>query len=126
MRDMTDIIQALKKATVAAVESKKPVKFLYGEVLNAAPLTIRVDQKLILEGDQLILTDNVKDYDVGITVDHATESTSGGSGYDSFSSHSHAIKGRKTIRVHNSLKKGERVMLLRQEGGQQFIVLNRA
>ena len=49
----------------------------------------------------------------------------GGGGYDAFSSHSHAITGRKPIRVHNALKSGEKVILIRMAGGQKYLIIDR-
>ena len=40
-------------------------------------------------------------------------------------SHKHAYSGRKIFRVHNGLKKGETVVLLRIQGGQRYIVIDR-
>lgn len=39
--------------------------------------------------------------------------------------HHHDIKGRKRITVHSGLLLGERVILLRKRGGQNYIVLDR-
>lgn len=41
------------------------------------------------------------------------------------SSHSHNLSGRKKITVHNSLVVGEHVILMRQQEGQKFIVMDR-
>ena len=41
------------------------------------------------------------------------------------SSHLHNIAGRKRIRIYNGLHKGESVLLLRAQGGNSFIVLDR-
>jgi len=40
-------------------------------------------------------------------------------------SHLHNIAGRKKIRIYNGLHKGESVLLLRAQGGNSFIVLDR-
>lgn len=40
-------------------------------------------------------------------------------------SHSHSYSGRKKFTVHNGLKKGEKVILIRMQGGQKFVVLDR-
>lgn len=72
-----------------------------------------------------ILTNAVRDYTVRMTVDHQTEDTSGGSGDAAFASHKHAYKGTKAFRVHLALKAGEQVLLLRADGGQKFIILDR-
>lgn len=39
--------------------------------------------------------------------------------------HSHGYTGKKKFLVHNGLKKGEKVILLRFQNGQKFLVLDR-
>ena len=123
--DINELVRAVKQAAVEAVNASGPMALCFGTVTAAAPLKIQVDQKKTLTEAQLILTNNVRDYTVEMTVDHQTESTSGGSGDASFASHLHAYKGRKSFRVHLALKAGEKVILLRCDGGQKFIVLDR-
>ena len=53
------------------------------------------------------------------------EDESGGSGDAAFAAHKHRYQGRKKWRVHNALKVGEKVILLRCDGGQKYIVLDR-
>ena len=69
-----------------------------------------------------------------MTVDHVTEVISHGhSVTDTYTGggtaqpvdHSHPYKGRKSFRVHLGLKMGEKVILVRCDGGQQFVVLDR-
>ena len=120
--DINELVRAVKQAAVEAVNASGPMALCFGTVTAAAPLKIQVDQKKTLTEAQLILTNNVRDYTVEMTVDHQTESTSGGSGDASFASHLHAYKGRKSFRVHLALKAGEKVILLRCDGGQKFIV----
>ena len=119
------MVKSIKQAAVEAMENSNPVRILFGVVISTAPLTIQVDQKLILSGDQLILTRNVIDYDLDMTVNHATSYTSGGSGDSSFASHNHAYVGRKVFTVHNALIVGEEVILIQVQGGQKFIVAER-
>jgi hypothetical protein len=40
-------------------------------------------------------------------------------------SHSHKVKGNKTFTVYNGLVVGDEVVLLRMQGGQKYIVLDR-
>lgn len=40
-------------------------------------------------------------------------------------SHTHEYKGKKKFTVHLALNTGEKVLLLRADGGQQYIVLDR-
>lgn len=37
----------------------------------------------------------------------------------------HDIEGTKQMTIHNHLEKGEEVILLRMQGGQKYIVLDR-
>lgn len=115
---MADLIGLIKKAAVDAVEGEKPAGVLFGTVTSISPLQINVEQRLTLSGEMLVLTSNVRDYDVGLDVNWQT-----GSGGDP--SHSHAVTGRKTVTVRNGLQIGEKVILLRMQGGQRFLILDR-
>ena len=146
----------IKRAALEAVLAAKPFSFLYGTVVNASPLQIMVDQKLTLNAEQLILTNAVRDYSVDMTVDLTTDAAlsdvdqsheHGFSGQTntggednhvhSYSgetdvagavtlSHSHKCAGRKRVTIHLALDKGENVLMLRTDGGQKYIVLDRA
>ena len=118
-------VENIKKAALAAVAASMPAGVYFGTVINDSPLQISIEQKITLTKAQLILSSLVQDYEVEMTVDHTTEETRGGSGEDSFDSHSHEYKGKKKFKVHLALKKDERVMLLRMQGGQRYIVLDR-
>lgn len=120
-----ELVQLVKKAALEAVNASGPMGLCFGTVTSASPLKIQVDQKKTLTEAQLILTNNVRDFSVEMTVDHTTDAASGGSGDASFASHRHSYTGRKKFKVHLGLKTGEKVILLRCDGGQKFIVLDR-
>lgn len=132
--DLNALVRAVKKAAVEAVWAENPMGVCHGTVTGLSPLEITTDQKLILGEKQLILTNAVRDYTVEMTVDHVTEVISHGhSVTDTYTGggtaqpvdHSHPYKGRKSFRVHLGLKMGEKVILVRCDGGQQFVVLDR-
>lgn len=123
--DYGDLLQALKRAAVEAVEAGKPAAFCYGTVTSVGPLEIMTDQKLPLGEEQLELTRAVQDIWLDAEISTHTENKSGGGGYAEFASHKHAIKGRKKLRIYNGLQVGEKVLLLRWQGGQKFLVLDR-
>lgn len=132
--DLNALVRAVKKAAVEAVRAENPMGVCHGTVTGLSPLEITTDQKLILGEKQLILTNVVRDYTVEMTVDHVTEVISHGhSVTDTYTGggtaqpvdHSHPYKGRKSFRVHLGLKMGEKVILVRCDGGQQFVVLDR-
>lgn len=125
MPDANDLVRLIKKAAIDAIEARKPVNVCYGKVINANPLKIVVEQKFILEKSQLVLCRNVTEFTTNITMNWASESAWNYEGNTILLSHSHNIKGRKQITVHNGLVVGDKVILIRQQGGQKYIVLDR-
>lgn len=129
------MIELIKQIAINVNEQSKLSKFEFGTVESISPLKIRIDQKKILEQSDLLLSHLVRDYYVDITVQHSTDSIYGG--WDTTHSHSnagdnvipidheHEYKGRKKIMIHNGLKVGEKVVLIRQMGGQLYYILDR-
>lgn len=105
MRDMNAFLANVKRAAIEAVLAQKPFAFLHGTVTGVDPLKVRVDQKFELSASQLILTNAVRDHTITVTDPGGEE---------------------QVVRVHRALKVGERVLLLRADGGQKFIILDRA
>ena len=142
MPDANELVDTLKRAAVEAVEAGKPVNVYFGEVVSASPLKINVEQKMILGEKQLILSRNVTDFSTMVTVDWTSESSlsthnhtvkgdngSGGNidlntGSKNLA-HTHKITGKKKIIIHNGLAVGDEVILIRQQEGQRFIVVDR-
>lgn len=130
---MSNLIASIKKAAMEAVEASKPCAVMFGKVTSISPLKINVEQKLTLTEAQLIMTRNVTDFKTHITVDHFTEDVThnhsytddGSSSTTGNNTHKHQVKGKKEITVHNSLVVGDSVLLLRMQGGQQYVVWDR-
>lgn len=151
--DYGALLAAVKKAAVDAVLAQKPFGLALGEVTSVDPLVISVDQKLKLTERQLVLTSAVRDCTVKLTFAHETEPAQGeadlthahaysgdtqaadlhshsysgrteGAGYYDLT-HTHKYEGTKSFTLHLALRKGERVLLLRADGGQKYIVLDR-
>lgn len=122
-----DLVESMKKAALEAMENSDPSRIMYGKVIQASPLQIQVNVKLILQAEQLVLTRNVTDYTVNVSAStgyggsHKHEDSLGGE-TSSNGSHSHSIS---SIKILNALKVGEEVILIRQSGGQEYIVLDR-
>ncbi len=119
------LMSALQKLAYNTYQAGKPADYILGVVETVNPLVIRLDAKETITEEFLVLTDAVRDYDVDITVNHTTENAAGGSGYAEYASHNHGYKGRKRITVHNGLTPGESVVMLRQLGGQEYLVISR-
>ena len=162
---MANLIETIKKISQGAEEASAPSDVLYGIVTNISPLEITVEQKLVLTQEFLILTKNVKDYTVDVSVEWNTESESLNANHshtlsgdlsvtstaivnpnpDNISvsinnevsnsmsveqkninlTHEHSISGRKQITIHNGLKLNDNVILLQQQGGNNFIVIDK-
>lgn len=119
------LYQILQRIAKQTGDAGDPSDWCLGVVIGINPLTIQLEQKDIVTEEFLELTDAVRDYNVDIEVKHTTENRAGGGGDAEFASHNHDYLGRKRITVYNSLHVGETVILLRQAGGQSFLVVSR-
>ena len=59
MLNARELISAVKKAAVEAVEASQPADFCFGKVTSASPLRIFVEQRMTLGGNQLVLTETL-------------------------------------------------------------------
>lgn len=125
LRNMNDIVKSIKKSSEETSVAMDPVLVLFGEVTSISPLKILIEQRLEPDEDFFILTRAVRDYEVEMTVDHITEETSGGSGEAAYAAHTHEYVGRKKFTIHNGLVVGDKVKLLRVQGGQRYVVFDK-
>ena len=131
MLNSSDFVKVIKKSAIEAVKNSKPTDIFYGTVQSISPLTIFIDQKLILSEKFLIIPESLTDYETEISFDDSSvkqvfttwnmEETS----ESTPSKISFKEKIKHKITVYNSLKVGEKVILLRQQGGQKYMVLDR-
>ena len=112
----TDLYNAMKVAAMNAVEASHPCDFLFGKVTSVSPLKILVEQKMTLGSAQLVLTRNVTDFSVDVSIDWNTEDAN---------EHSHKMMGVKKMTIHNGLKVGDGVVLLAKKGGQKYLVIDK-
>lgn len=103
------------------------VELLQGTVISTSPLQIQAanDEKLIIGPSNLFIPRCLTDYTTEVTVDWRTENRAGGAGDPAFASHNHDITGRKSIKVHNALKVGEKVHMVSFAHGKQYYALER-
>ena len=113
--DYINLVKLIKQIVMETNAAAVLADVIIGEVMATSPLQIRIENKYVLESDDIVLTKNTSDWSVDMTVDHQTEDAAGGSGY----------AGRKTYLVHNGLAVGDKVILLRESGGQRFIAIDR-
>lgn len=100
---LPSMIQIIKQAAIEAMEASNPMRLMYGTVTSANPLAVKIDQKFTVPASLLVLTGNVAKHKVTITIDEE----------------------EKEITVDNSLASGDRVILMQEQGGQRYIVLDK-
>ena len=125
LADANGLVEAMKRAAQNEREASKPVNVYFGKVTSKSPLKINVEQKMILGESQLILARNVTDFVTTVSVNWETENKEGGTGEKAYEKHKHQILGQKQIIIHNALETGDEVILIRQQEGQKFIVIDR-
>ena len=84
---MPNLIEMIQEIVKNTSESMSLADVLFGTVTSTSPLKIVVEQKMELSEEFLILTKNVKDYTVDVSVDWSTESKSLNA------DHGHSING---------------------------------
>ena len=129
MPDAIELLKTIKRAAVDAVDASKPVQICFGKVTSVSPLKILVEQKMTLGEAQLVLCRNVTEYKTYMTGGNIQnfcyiETPPNGSTLPVNPSHVHAM-GKIQVTVHNGLVVGDEVVLLRQQGGQKYIVVDR-
>lgn len=103
MYSIANLVQLIKKAAYEAIEASKPAKFSYGVVVSIKPLSIRIDPKLTLSSDFLVITQNFSKHEIILSQN----------------------ENRTSFIVENDLVIGDKVVLLQQKGGQKYLILDR-
>lgn len=113
-----DTVKSIARATENA---SVPASFLFGSVTNVSPLTIRVDNRFDITGEAIVMTQEFRAGGVQnhthILPQHHTQTTGG---------HTHTVDPVTSLPGNTGgLVSGDKVVLLRNAGGQQFLVLGR-
>lgn len=114
---MPSLLDLIKAAGADAVNASNPVNILFGEILTVNPLSVKVDQRFILPADFLIVPRTMTKYEVDLQ--HTHQYTDDGSAGTT----SQALTQKIVIRA--GLAPGDRVLMLRVQGGQRYIILDK-
>ena len=109
--ELLNVIQEISQNTANNTDS---IKIHFGIVTSAKPLRIKIDNKFELGETFLILTNDVRDYKTKFSTGPHSDT-----GEDSLT------VTEKEVTIHNALKKGENVVLLKLPNGKKYIVLAR-
>lgn len=97
-------IENINKIVLQAMEAGNPSDVVLGTVIKAAPLEIQIGPKTALDARQLLIPRALTDYRQEMEIPGL---------------------GTVVATIRNSLKAGEKVLLVQKRGGQQFLVVGR-
>lgn len=151
----TGLIEIMKRAALDATDNAQMCDLRYGKVVSTKPLKVQVTNLFTIPEALLVVPEHLTDYKVTVSTNWSTttepnhthqysgttQSTSGGNDAAEFASHSHDYSGTtqgagshnhkvisdasNTMTIHNALKVGDKVALLRKQGGQSYFILDR-
>ena len=103
MHDANDFVRAIQQVSNGVNEAGCPADVMSCTVIAASPLKIKVEQRFDIASAQLIVSEHLTDHIVDIEVDGV----------------------KKEMKIYSGLKTGQQVVLIRQQGGQKFLVADR-
>lgn len=106
-------MNAIRQAALTGMEAGKPAAVMFGEVVAGNPLQVNVDQRFTLDADFLIVPESLTRLELDLNHTH----TSGGG----------STGGALTepVVLRPGLQAGDKVILLRVQGGQQYLILDK-
>lgn len=128
------MLDNVKKAAVMAVEATNPVNVLYGTVEKAKPLEIRIHEKLKLTEEFLDVAEHLTRHERVVTIEHeelAVRELGDRKEVDFLDTDDKVAPVTKykhsfvKMVFEDGLKKGDKVVLLRAQGGHRFLVIDR-
>ena len=112
------LIDIMKRASIDAMDNAQMCDVRYGTVTGTSPLKVSVTNQFVIPESLLVVPKHLTNYSVSVSMNWGT---SQGADVD----HSHSVSGTKTMTIHNALKVGDKVALLRKQGGQSYYILDR-
>lgn len=97
-------VDNLKQIALKAVEAGDPCDIVPGNVVTAVPLAVRISQKTIVDGNQLLVPQYLTDHQVEMSIPEV---------------------GTVPVVVKSGLKAGDKVLLIQKRGAQQYLVVDR-
>lgn len=122
---MENLVKAVKVAAIQAIENNSPLTAQIATVTSDNPLKLKIGD-VEYDKEFLILTRNVTDYKTELTINDELEVSGDVDGYHGPGKlKTLTLPSRMSATIHNNLKRGDIVLVLRQQGGQKFIIWDR-
>lgn len=140
------LIEIMKRAALDATDNAQMCDLRYGTVVSINPLKVQVTNQFTIPSALLVVPKHLTDHAVTVSFDWETDKVfdhthdyrgdtqetdghthSYSSSVDGAGAHSHTLvsKANRTMTIHNALKIGDKVALLRKQGGQSYFILDR-
>lgn len=104
MYDETDLVREIQRISDKERRASNPSGYLHGKVVSASPLKIKTDTNITLDEDFLILPQRLTNWALEASFNGGT---------------------KQKLKLYNALEKGDNVILIQQDGGQEFLVYDR-
>ena len=101
----TGLLGIIKQAAMDSMDNAQMCDLRYGNIVGVSPLKVQITTQFIIPESLLIVPHHLTDYEVNCTLPDEED--------------------KKTITIHNALKVGDKVALLRKQGGQSYFILDR-
>lgn len=126
----TGIIEIMKRAAMEAMDNNQMCDLRCGRVVSTSPLKVQVTSQFTIPERLLVVPRHLTDYEATLSFNWNTELAGGHDhpeGVGSVSDHRHVVQSEQTkkITVHNALKVGDKIALIRATGGQTYYILDR-
>lgn len=136
----TSLLGIIKEATMNTMANSQLCDLRYGKVVGVSPLKVQITNQFVLPQSLLVVPQHLTTYEIECTVAQSTEQVSGKTEeseelegeIEPISTHTHKFSitqssggSKQKITVHNALKLGDKVALLREQGGQSYFILDR-
>ena len=115
MPDYSGLLSAIKQAAKEQNDSESPATVCIGKVLSVSPLSVQIDQRFTLPAENLIVPQHLTSYAVSASLGGSTGTAEG---------HKHSL-GSVTLTINNALRAGDKLVLIRQSGGQKYLIIDR-
>ncbi|WP_342744260.1 DUF2577 domain-containing protein [Paenibacillus amylolyticus] len=112
------MIDLIKEIAIASVNAGDPTAIMYGSVIADSPLEINIDQRFTLDVDLLEVPESLTHYEINLHHNHkyTDDGSEGTTGF---------ALPEEPIVIRRGLEVGDRVILVRVQGGQKYVVLDR-
>ena len=115
------LTQIIKRIAVDAVETKKPLDVVIGNIISVEPLKINLSQFIDIKEDMVVIPSEYKEHEEKIIIQEQKINLLD----ENEEEKEYTIKEQEiTIKIQSKLKVGMYVYLLRFNKGQKFYMLN--